>query len=226
MGHSFQAFGILCRVGGYYFCVPVCARIHEGLVFSNRDRKTLIDKAGLMLEDVFGTAHRFLLLADAYYANGKVLKFLAAKDSVLVTRVRSNAVANERPGPVAVRKRGRPRKYGRKVKLSALFKTAGFADLDCPIYGEVARVRFACFDLLWRPFGKMVRFVLVEHPSRGRMILMSSDLSLSPAQIIALYSLRFKIEVAFKQSIHVLGAFLYHFWMAAMAPLKRNAGNQ
>ena len=27
MGHSFRVFGVLCRVGGYYFCVPVCARI-------------------------------------------------------------------------------------------------------------------------------------------------------------------------------------------------------
>ncbi len=44
MGHSFQAFGVLCQVGGYFFCVPVCARIHEGIVTSNRDRRTLIDK--------------------------------------------------------------------------------------------------------------------------------------------------------------------------------------
>ena len=226
MAHSFQAFGILCHVGGYFFCVPVCARIHEGLVYSNRDAKTPIDKAGLMLEDVFGATHRFLLLADAYYANGKMLKSLSAKGSVLVSRVRSNAVANELPQPVAVRRRGRPRKYGRKLKLSALFKTADFTDLDCPVYGEIARVRFACFDLLWRPFGKMVRFVLVEHPSRGRMILMSSELSLSPGEIIELYCLRFKIEVAFKHAIHNVGAFGYHFWMASMRPLKRRNGNQ
>ncbi len=34
MSHSFQAFGVLCQVGGYFFCVPVCARIHEGIVTS------------------------------------------------------------------------------------------------------------------------------------------------------------------------------------------------
>ncbi len=226
MGHSFQAFGILCSIRGYYFCVPVCARIHEGLVFSNRDSRTLIDKAGIMLDDVFGKTHAFLLLADAYYANGKMLKALTSRGSVLVARVRSNAVAHEKAGAPPTRKRGRPKKYGSKVKLSELFRSAAFADLECLVYGEAARVRYAAFDLLWKPFGKLVRFVLVEHPTRGRMILMCSDLTLEPREIIELYSLRFKIEVTFKHAIHNVGAFGYHFWMAAMRPLKRKNGNQ
>ncbi len=45
-------------------------------------------------------------------------------------------------------------------------------------------------------------------------------------EIILLYSLRFKIEVAFKQAVHSVGSFGYHFWMAAMRPLKRRNGNQ
>ena len=32
--------------------------------------------------------------------------------------------------------------------------------------------------------------------------------------------------MAFKQSLHVVGAFLYHFWMAGMKSIKRNSGNQ
>ena len=32
-----------------------------------------------------------------------------------------------------------------------------------------------------------------------------------PLQILMLYSHRFKIEVGFKQALHVLGSYAYHF---------------
>jgi hypothetical protein len=32
--------------------------------------------------------------------------------------------------------------------------------------------------------------------------------------------------VSFKQSLRVIGAYAYHFWMAAMTPLRRVSGNQ
>ena len=69
-------------------------------------------------------------------------------------------------------------------------------------------------------------FVVVIHPTRGRCFLMSTDTSLEPIEIIRLYGLRFKIEHAFKQAVHVIGAFSYHFWMKDMTPLKRRSGNQ
>ena len=40
---------------------------------------------------------------------------------------------------------------------------------------------------------------------------MSTDTSLRAIEIIRLYGLRFKIEFAFKQAVHVFGAFYYHF---------------
>jgi len=71
-----------------------------------------------------------------------------------------------------------------------------------------------------------VRFVLTEHPTRGRWILLCTDLTLDASDIVHLYGLRFKIEVGFKQAEHVIGAYDYHFWMKAMKPLKRGNGNQ
>ena len=35
-----------------------------------------------------------------------------------------------------------------------------------------------------------------------------------------------KIEIGFKQAVHVLGAHAYHFWMADMKPIRRGSGNQ
>ncbi len=228
MGHSFQVFGVLCCVGNYYFCVPVCARIHEGIVRSNRDKRTLIDKANEMLASVCAE-RQFVLLADAYYANGKMIRALRKRSSHLVTRVRSTTTAYQ-PAPVPkVRKRGRPKKYGQKLKLQKCFASSKskFQSLASPVYGERnVMIRYLVLDLLWRPAGEMVRFVLVDHPARGRMILLCTDLSQDPADIILQYALRFKIEVSFKQAVHSLGTFGYHFWMADMRPLKRRNGNQ
>jgi DDE superfamily endonuclease len=226
MGHSFQAFGVLCQVGGYCFCVPVCARIHEGIVRSNRDRRTLIDKANEMLASVC-QGQQFILLADAYYANGKVIRSMRQHFCELVTRVKCSTTGWRTASVPRKRKRGRPKKYGAPVKLQNLFGTSGFSSIPSPVYGERnIVVRFKSMDLLWKPVGAMVRFVLVDHPTRGRIILLTTDLTLEAQEIILLYSLRFKIEVAFKQAVHSVGSFGYHFWMAAMRPLKRRNGNQ
>jgi len=45
-------------------------------------------------------------------------------------------------------------------------------------------------------------------------------------QVIRLYGWRFKIEVSFKQAIHTVGAYAYHFWMQDMTPIRRGSGKQ
>ncbi len=40
------------------------------------------------------------------------------------------------------------------------------------------------------------------------------------------YSLRFKIKVSFKQVLHTIGTYSYHFWMKKMTKPKRKKGNQ
>src|SRR6202162_2496639 len=48
MGHSLQAVGLLVQAAQSVFAVPLAARIHEGLVWSNRDQRTFArQNAGL-----------------------------------------------------------------------------------------------------------------------------------------------------------------------------------
>jgi hypothetical protein len=126
------------------------------------------------------------------------------------------------------RRKGRPAKYGNKIKVATLLTDANrLQEAPSPVYGEQDVIlRFRAADLLWRPVGILVRFVVVLHPQRGAILLMCTDLTLSPMDIIRIYGLRFKIELSFKQALHVIGAHAYHFWMAAMTPLRRVSGNQ
>jgi hypothetical protein len=232
-GHSLQAFSLLVRSGANdgFQAVPLAARIHDGLIDSAAEaRKTLLDRlVELFCELAAPLARPVLLVADAYYASGKVIRPLLAQGHHLVTRVRSNAVAY-RPAPVLRRRRrGRPRRYGAKLQLRKLLSDPAqpFVTAPSPVYDETkVKIAYCVHDLLWRPVGHPVRFVFVRHPRRGNLILMTSNLTLDPLQVIALYGARFKIEVGFRQAIQVLGTHFYHFWMRAMSPRKRGAGTQ
>ncbi|MDR3342974.1 MAG: hypothetical protein LBT14_09365 [Treponema sp.] len=50
---------------------------------------------------------------------------------------------------------------------------------------------------------------------------MSTDLSLTPEELITLYTLRFKSEGMFGELKHELGGFRYHFWTSALKKRKR-----
>lgn len=231
-GHSFQALGLLvCGPLGHLCCVPLLSHIHEGVVFSNRDQRTLLDKLALLFLSVVGSidAPAAILVADAYYASGKIIKPLLKLGYHLITRLRDNAVAYYPAVAPTQRKPGRPRFYGQKVRLRSLWKTASehFCSAPSPVYGETnITLSYYTIDLLWRPVGQLVRFVLVEHPVRGRIMLMSTDRTLSALEIITCYGHRFKIEVAFKQALYTLGTYAYHFWMMMMTPRSTRSGNQ
>ena len=92
MGHSLQAVAILVQAAGIYLAVPLAARIHEGVVWSNRDRRTLLDKLAALLAGL-PWDQAVTVVADAYYAAAKFARSLLADGHHLVTRVRTTAVA-------------------------------------------------------------------------------------------------------------------------------------
>ena len=229
MGHSVQVVSVLVAAAGSFFAVPLAGRIHEGVKFTNRDHRSLPGKCCDLI-DALALGEPFYLVADAYYACATVGERLRAGGSHLVSRLRRSAVAYlPVPTPSGPRHRGRPRVYGEKIKLWSLFSTDAelWQYADSPVYGERGvTLGYLCHDLIWRPLRTVVRVVLVDHPTRGRSMFITTDLAMPPIELIRLYGLRFKIELSFKQALRVLGVYAYHFWMRSMHPLARRSGTQ
>jgi len=166
MGHSCQAVAVLTEALKSVFAVPLASRIHEGLVFSNRDKTTLLDKMLLLLNSL-ELSLPFYFIADAYYASRKLMAALLEQKNHLVARVRPNAVAYLPYTNICKkRKRGRPRIYGDKIKLKSLFcNPESMQSAESPVYGDKGvQLRYRSMDLLLRPHGILVRFVAVIHP--------------------------------------------------------------
>lgn len=227
MGHSCQAVSLVVGAVKSLFAVPLSARIHEGVVFSNRCREKLTHKMVALVELVHAGLP-FYFVGDAYYACHVMASGILAMGGELISRLKHNAVAYEPAPKPSVKRPGRPKFYGNKIKLTSLFAdTKKMTSAESPVYGEKGVVLlYRSMDLIWKPLRRVVRFVAVIHPVRGRGLFICTDLTAGTIDIIRLYGIRFKIEVSFKNALRVVGAYAYHFWMSAMTPIKRGSGNQ
>lgn len=226
MGHSCQVISLLVKGFSSFFAVPLVSRIHEGLVFSDKPCQTLLDKLVNMLLSLH-IEQGLYLVADAYYASKKIAKPLLKEGHHLIVRIRSNSVGYLPYLGGKTGSKGRPKIYSDKVLLREQFLDILMLSVASPVYNEKGiKLRYRAMKLLWRPLGQIVLFVIVEHPKRGRIILLATDTELDPLRVIELYGLRFKIEVSFRQAVNTIGVYAYHFWMKNMEPIKRRSKNQ
>ncbi len=149
---------------------------------------------------------RVHVVADAAY-HGKGLRDLSARIT-WTTRLPRNAVLYYR-APAPTGKRGRPRCKGERIGTPAQAAvTAVFQTVSVARYGRTDTVRIAVLDCLWYGvFGPQpVRMVLVRDRDPGPMLaLVTTDLSVTAADLVARYAARWSIEVTFFDTRQTLG---------------------
>ncbi|MGB0356391.1 MAG: transposase [Opitutales bacterium] len=218
MGHYLQSVSLAVVDSCHRLqAVPLQAEIHDGVIRTHRGAQSRVEKmAGLNNRITEIAGHPAVIVADAYYAGKSMIAGLS-DGSCLVSRVKTNAVAYSVPEKEAPR-RGRPRKYGKKISLKEKLAKVQESQQCWNDY------RLTHLDLIWPPAGRMVRFVLTHHSTKGSCILVSTDLNFDPLTILRIYIARWNIESGFKTSKHVYGAFNYHFWSKSMGKLTRKSG--
>ena len=234
-GHLFGAVGVV--LGKYVgsLCLPLKMNVQDGLHPAASWEESSISAEShviQMVESGFETAKTFgksVILLDRYFLTVPALKRLTMLNEVygsedalleIVSKAKSNCVAYCKPKSDSVPHKGRPRKKGDAVHLRDFWKDPSlFQSAVLPIYGKDSQVRFYSRDMLWgKKLYQELRFVLAEYNGM-RSILVSTDLTLSPEEIITLYALRFKIENCFREFKQRFGGFAYHFWTKRLPKL-------
>ena len=170
-----------------------------------------------------------LLVLDAWFATSTLFNEAAKSNGKLevLSRAKCNYTAHAPAPPPnpSIKKRGRPAVYGEKITVATIFHTHvdQFTEIEACVYGKKETVRAFAINLLWRPTGKMIRFILCE-TSHGKIILMASDLEMVPANAIEAYCRRTKIECLFDTAKNDFGCMDYHFWTKYLVPVSRRPG--
>lgn len=230
-GHMFGCVGVLIGSVGKLVCLPLLMLLHDGLrpaaewdegnVSSDshvvQTAKEVRMAAGSLGESCY-------VLLDRYFLSLPFLREIMEWNARcqqkvwIITRAKWNAAAYENAPAKLTGQRGRPRKKGSKVTVSDLFRdrTDEFVSATVTMYDREQDLQYLCVDLLWgRGLYLPVRFVLVRY-GQTRTILVSTDLSLEPTEIIRLYSYRVKIEGGFRTMKQNIGTMAYHFWSKSM----------
>jgi hypothetical protein len=234
-GHCCGAIGALIGKLNASFCIPLSMALHQG--FKHLEQKKDDDKKNADTEnrETLGTrivsmalniavsnSTPCLLILDAFFPGASVFKLAASVWSIqlkqpiltLIVKGKKNCTAYFEPSEAEVE--GRKRKYGEKVMIMELFDQKHlFTKLQCMVYGKLEEVEIVALNLLWKPTGSLIRFVLAE-TSHGRIILMCSDLMQDPVAALEVYSKRVRIEIMFDMLKNLMGAFNYRFWTKSM----------
>ena len=147
-----------------------------------------------------------------------MLKPFRAQGLHLISRVAISTVAKaDFSANPKIRTPGRPRIWGSDIKLRELFAPINTCTQAAVwLYGQPQTVYYQCFTFYWDTPDKLVLFVLTQLPNGKQIILLSSDITLTGAQVIEAYGWRFKIEVSFRSLVQLLGGFDYRFWLRSM----------
>jgi hypothetical protein len=230
-GHFWSAIALLVGTLQQSFSLPLSLKIHQGFKHLrqdedlNHDPKTLAPRLIQMAID-FAVEQNLpsILVLDAFFSVASVFKLASSVWSVaiqkpmltILTRAKKSYVAYFPAQQPEKRGAGRPKTYGEKVHLYEFFDHLHlFQKTQCLVYGQIEQVPLLAINLVWKPTSDFIRFILAI-TSRGPIVLMCSDLEITPVAAIELYCSRVREETMFSMLKNLIGAFRYRFWSKKM----------
>ena len=150
------------------------------------------------------------VLGDSEYAGGSISRHLPS-NTELISRMTMNAALYELP-PHHATGRGRRRKKGARLSnplQMAQDSRRRWTQTTACLYGRTVKVWYRAIDALWYSSAgsRLLRIVVVRDPGGRRRddCFFSTDLALTPQQILETFALRWPLEVCFRDVKQFLG---------------------
>ena len=178
-----------------------------------REYRTRPQLAVEMLEIVANwlNGRRFRVVGDSEYSGKSVSRKLPETVDLIGRMPMNAALYGEPPAPTPGRM-GRPRKKGERLLNPAELaksRKVRWTKTRIDIYGKSARVWYKSVDALWYNSAgtQLLRIVVVRDPSRKRRddCYFTTDLSMTPVEIIETIAKRWSLEVTFRDAKQSLG---------------------
>lgn len=203
-GHVWIVLTVAIDFRGKTFALPVLVRLYRSKKLNKKlgrthDKKTELADGLIQLVAREFPGRRFRLIGDNAYANRSIVRPLP-EGFHFVGRARLDASLNALPGKLQ-RLRGRPKIRGRR--MASPDKRAGkkWRTITVEISSRPARIQVQVFDALWYKVARerQLRFVLVRGwPGHAKDdVLVTTELSQTAEEVIALYCMRWSIEETF-----------------------------
>jgi len=174
------------------------------------------------------------IVTDGGFTRASFLKPVIKMGAVIITRLRKDAVLYAEFKQPKKCKRGRPRKYGKRIKLANTVKSSeGWFTIKTVLYGREETKEVKVFKALYKPAGCMVQVLVVRESKDCFRAFMCTDLNASATEIIEAVADRYAIEQNFsdikeiegagQQQVRTLssnvGAFHLNLWLHSLVEL-------
>jgi hypothetical protein len=203
-GHNWVVLAVVVTIFGVPVALPFWVSLYrpkKGCPAEEfRTRLQIVAEALRRVKNWFPSL-KIDLVADGAYNNQSLLKPILKLGIHLVSRIRFDAVLRRDAPKRRKGRRGPKPRYGKKTPhLKKIARSGrGWQKTSVHIYGRAVVLQVKFFDAWWPKAGIKLRVVITRDPKGRRKpcYLSSTDLSLSPEQIIERFSLRWPIEQLF-----------------------------
>jgi hypothetical protein len=152
-------------------------------------------------------AKKLWIVTDGGFTRASFLRPVVKMGVVIITRLRKDAVLYAELKQPEKRKRGRPRKYGKQIKLPNVVKSPdGWFKVKAFLYGKEETKDVKVFKAFYKPAGCLVQVLVVREGKDCFRSFMCTDLTACPKDILEAVADRYAIEQNFSDIKEIEGA--------------------